>query len=368
MTKALQLVSNKTGAIAVNGKFAITPVGLRVLTNPSFEDWCEFGHGLQKLECATQWTVGDWLNYGERRWGEKYAQAIEETPLNHGTLRDYAWVASQIDLSVRTDKLSWWHHRLIATDDYTPEQRQELLATAERDGLSVVRFKKYLLEQKRLAQIVENSPREGDNYRLIHADIADGMAQIETGSIDVIITDPPYPKEYLPLYETMASEARRVLKSGALLIAMCGQSYLPEIYAMLGKHLAYWWTGAYLTAGPSTQLWERRIFTQWKPLLIFCNGEYGGNYLFDVCKSDAPDKESHDWGQSVSGMLDVVKRFSIEGDLILDPFTGASATGASCLPLKRRFIGIDNDLAQIDMSATRLSHIMPKVGQNDEGN
>lgn len=151
MTRALQLVSDKTGAIAVNGKFAITAVGLRVLTNPSFEDWCEFGRGLQKLECATQWTVGDWLNYGERRWGEKYAQAIEETSLNHGTLRNYAWVASRINLSCRHDKLSFEHHYQVASDDYTDEQRQELLTIAERDGLSVAGFKALLAGKPHVA-------------------------------------------------------------------------------------------------------------------------------------------------------------------------------------------------------------------------
>lgn len=363
MSTALQIVNDKTGAIAVNGKFAITSVGLRVLANPSFDDWCQFGRGLQKLECATQWTVGDWLNYGERKWGEKYAQAIDETEAAYKTLRNYKWVSAQIDLSLRRDKLSWSHHNEVASDDYTDEQRQELLTIAERDGLSVAQFKKYLLAQKRLARIVENSPHEGDNYKLIHADIADGMAQIETESIDAIITDPPYPEEYLPLYETMANEAQRVLKPGALLVAMCGHLYLPEIYTMLGKHLDYHWTAAYLVpGGQSAQIFPRKVNTFWKPLLIFSKGEYVGDWFGDVCQSavNDNDKSLHDWGQSVSGMLDVVKRFSIEGDLVLDPFTGASTTGVACLQLKRRFIGIDNDESKIAISATRLSEICQK--------
>lgn len=356
MAKALQIVNDKTGAIAVNGHFTITSVGLRISGNPNFDDWCEFTEKLQILEGATQWSIGDSLNYGESRWGEKYAQAVEEGPLKHGTLRNYAWVAARIDLSLRSDKLTFAHHQEIATDDYTNEQRKELIAIAVCNKLSVAQFKKYLLEQKRLTRISVNALRGGDDYRLIHADISDGMKQIETRSIDAIITDPPYPQEYLPLYETMASEAQRVLKSGGLLVAMCGQSYLPSVYTMLGNHLTYWWTGAYLMPGNSTQLFERKVLTQWKPLLIFCNGEYGGDYLFDICKSDAPDKDSHDWGQSISGMLDVVKRFSIEGDLILDPFTGASTTGVACLRLKRRFIGIDNDIVNINASATRLAN------------
>lgn len=168
MSKALQIVNDKTGAIAVNGKFAITPVGLRVLANPSFEDWEQFGRGLQKLECATQWTEGDWLNYGERRWGEKYAQAIDETGSAYQTLANRKYVSSQIDFSLRREKLSWSHHCEVASDDYTDDQRRELLAIAERDDLSVAQFKQYLRRRQQGERLARPLPT--GKYQVIYAD------------------------------------------------------------------------------------------------------------------------------------------------------------------------------------------------------
>jgi ParB family chromosome partitioning protein len=39
---------------------------------------------------------------------------------------------------------------------------------------------------------------------------------------DFIITDPPYPKEYLPLYEVLAKKATTWLNDSGLLVVMCG--------------------------------------------------------------------------------------------------------------------------------------------------
>ena len=32
--------------------------------------------------------IGDWLNYGERKWGEKYKEALEKTGYDYQTLRN----------------------------------------------------------------------------------------------------------------------------------------------------------------------------------------------------------------------------------------------------------------------------------------
>jgi site-specific DNA-methyltransferase (adenine-specific) len=43
-----------------------------------------------------------------------------------------------------------------------------------------------------------------------------------------------------------------------------------------------------------------------------------------------------------------------EGDIVLDPFTGSSTTGIAAIRHKRVFIGIDNNLAYLDLSKKRL--------------
>src|SRR5260221_177750 len=51
-------------------------------------------------------------------------------------------------------------------------------------------------------------------------------------SVDLIWCAPPYPRKYLLCSWWLAQEAMRVLRPGGLVAAMCGGSYLPQIYAM----------------------------------------------------------------------------------------------------------------------------------------
>jgi 16S rRNA G966 N2-methylase RsmD len=172
---------------------------------------------------------------------------------------------------------------------------------------------------------------------------------------DFIITDPPYPKEYLSLYENLAIQSKVWLKDGGLLIAMCGQSYLDEIYAMMSKHIDYYWTAAYLTPGQPTPLRQVNVNTTWKPLLIFRKGIYKGKIFGDVFKSEGNDKDHHKWGQSVSGMLDIVTKVCLPGQYILDPFCGAGTTGIAALRNGCLFDGIEKDIQNVNIAKGRIN-------------
>lgn len=198
---------------------------------------------------------------------------------------------------------------------------------------------------------------ESPNYLLICGDIEEKQNEIESESIDIIITDPPYDKEHVPLYESLAKVAARVLKNGGSLVVMTGQSYLPEILQIISKHLTYNWTVAYLTpGGQSAQLWERKVNTFWKPVLWFVKGKYEGTWLGDVVKSDPNDNDKRysEYGQSESGMLDIVRRFTNANQVILDPFMGSGTTGVVALRLGRRFIGIDMDPKMVEIARQRI--------------
>lgn len=166
---------------------------------------------------------------------------------------------------------------------------------------------------------------------------------------DIIITDPPYPKEYIPLYEELAMYAKHV----PLVAVMCGQSYLPEIISIMSRHLKYRWMLCYLTpGGQAVQQWVAKVNTFWKPILLF--GE-SIEWFGDVAKSNINDndKRFHNWGQSESGMMDLINRLSKPGDLICDPFLGAGTTGVAAIALKRKFIGCDIDNVNVIKSIER---------------
>lgn len=205
-------------------------------------------------------------------------------------------------------------------------------------------------------------PAVADDYEILHADLED--AAIEEGSVDCIITDPPYQQEFIGEYTKLSTFAARVLKPGGSCFAMAGQSYLPEVMAAMATCLTYHWALAYLTpGGQSVQMWDRHVNTFWKPVLWFVRGTSEGDWVGDVIKSDVNDndKRFHEWGQSESGFSRLVERFSRPGDLIVDPFVGGGTTAVVAFAQGRRFIGIDRDLDAVKETLTRIARLKEAV-------
>lgn len=219
------------------------------------------------------------------------------------------------------------------------------------DASRKIRSEEIQAERSAIAEVGAATPKD-NRWNIYTGDIRTWSAPRQ---YDFIITDPPYPKEYLNSYETLAIKACEWLKPGGLLIAMCGQSYLDQIYAMMSKHLVYYWTACYLTPGQPTPLRTRQVNTTWKPLLIYSvDGNYKGKIFGDVFKSDGNDKEFHKWGQSVSGMTAIIKQICLPGQYILDPFCGAGTTGIAALSHGCLFDGLDIDEGNANLSRGRL--------------
>lgn len=83
-------------------------------------------------------------------------------------------------------------------------------------------------------------------------------SDIQENSIDLILTDPPYPKEFLPLWSSLGKFAERVLKPSKFLIAYSGQMYLPEVLNRLNEHLNYFWTGMIYHRGANQLVMGRK--------------------------------------------------------------------------------------------------------------
>jgi DNA modification methylase len=206
-------------------------------------------------------------------------------------------------------------------------------------------------------------PDVGERYRLHCCDLL--AADIEPGSIDCIITDPPYPEEFLPTYGRLAALAERVLKPGGSLLAMAGHCHLPNVFKHLqsglsystgdAEALRYQWMLAYLMPASEAANWSRKVMTEWKPVLWYVKGSYEGEMVRDVARSRQADKEFHHWGQSESGMADLIDKFTKPGDTILDPFLGGGTTGIVALKMDRRFVGIDVDAQAVETTKARFS-------------
>jgi 16S rRNA G966 N2-methylase RsmD len=205
-------------------------------------------------------------------------------------------------------------------------------------------------------------PPLSQRCRLLCASVADLASKLEPASVDWIVTDPPYEESALPLYAQLAHTAAAVLKPGGSCLVMVGQSFLPQVMAALATKLQYHWIGAYLTpGGQAAQIWPRKVNTFWKPLLWYTNGAFTGERWYgDVVSSEVndTDKTHHEWGQSESGMMEVISKFTNTGDVVLDPFLGGGTTGIVALASDRLFIGADIDQSVKDQAEIRLRRVM----------
>jgi hypothetical protein len=104
----------------------------------SYEQWEAAGRELQRMGRAWQWWVGDWILYGEQRYGETYAQAIDLTGMDYKTLMNVVSVARRVETSLRSESLSWSHHVVVAA--LPPAEQSEWLERAEIEGMTVARL------------------------------------------------------------------------------------------------------------------------------------------------------------------------------------------------------------------------------------
>jgi hypothetical protein len=110
-----------------------TPVSLSLPEGMEYDQWRDALHMYAKLGKASQFWIGDALQYGEDRFGELYAQAASETGYSSESLRGMQWVASRIPASVRRLTLSWSHHQVAAGS----EDPKTWLDTAEAERWTV---------------------------------------------------------------------------------------------------------------------------------------------------------------------------------------------------------------------------------------
>lgn len=98
----------------------------------AFEDYEALLENEMLHQKASPFILGDILNYGERVYGEKYAQAVDVWMLRYGTLANYAYVCDRIEISRRRENLSFSHHQETAPLENL--EQDALLSLAEKHG------------------------------------------------------------------------------------------------------------------------------------------------------------------------------------------------------------------------------------------
>lgn len=175
-------------------------------------------------------------------------------------------------------------------------------------------------------------------------------------SVDLILTDPPYGREFRDLWKDLAREAARVLKPGAFLVAYSGQHGLPEILSALASHLDYFWMG-FLLHRVCPRREEVRVINAGKPLPVFYKAprRTPARWFTDVVTGSGPAKSLHPWQEPVAEARHLIMTFSQPGDLVLDPFAGTATTLLAARESSRRSVGFEINRRTYDVATARLA-------------
>ena len=213
--------------------------------------------------------------------------------------------------------------------------------------------------------------------KLYTASVQDAINEIEPDSVDIIITDPPYPRQYLDTWRDLGAFAAHALKSGGMLAAMSGQSYLPEVFRNLEhENLAYRWMICYYFEMGIADVRFRQFGNHWKPVLIYHKGvlqkdmdklPHRLDYIEDGNTKSMfsgavleQNQTHHIWGQRLDGFKALIRQFSGPGDVICDPFIGSGTTALATLEIGegRTFVGGEIDSENVEISRGRIADWM----------
>jgi site-specific DNA-methyltransferase (adenine-specific) len=202
---------------------------------------------------------------------------------------------------------------------------------------------------------------------IIRGDCTKVMGHMPAGTVDFVLTDPPYIASYKTrdnrtvhnddnadwLYPSFA-QMHRVMKADAFAISFYGWHKVDLFVAAwrkagfrIGGHLVFRKNYASKSA-------FFRYEHECAYLLIKGNPAFPAAPLPDVLDWSYSGNHLHPTEKAVDSLKPLIESFTKPGDLVLDPFAGSGSTCHAALDLNRRYIGIELDPAHHRTATFRL--------------
>ena len=216
--------------------------------------------------------------------------------------------------------------------------------------------------------------REDFVNKIIIGDALELIKMIPDRSIDMIFTDPPYglnkegiysDKDLSTFYKILP-ECYRVLKRDSWFITFFSTKFLPNVFR--DNPFSYFWQIIFYS--PRAEVKSPIGITKYMSCLVFKKGNpkiiQPNKDLFEHIpgtKMVEPDEGfiDHPTPKPKHLIIKILRMFSKEGDLILDPFIGSGSTAVACKLIGRNFIGFEINPKYVNIAKRRLMNI----GEND---
>ena len=191
------------------------------------------------------------------------------------------------------------------------------------------------------------------------------MKDIPDGSVDLVLTDPPYGKKADKGTNGFGSAKNRRY-GGGWDSKRPPKEFFDEMLR-IGKNVIIFGGNYFADILPPSNHW---IFWDKKGDIAFQNPFADGELIYTTFKkpikrivfkqqgfiTDSKDKRYHPTQKPSELVEMLIKEYSKEGDTILDCFMGSGTTGKMAVLNNRNFIGIELDKGYFDIAKERIEN------------
>ena len=230
---------------------------------------------------------------------------------------------------------------------------------------------------------------------LMQGDCLERMKEIPDGSVDMILTDPPYGTtackwdSIIPL-EPMWEQLKRIIKPNGAIVMTAAQPFTTTLIASNMKMFKYCWVW-HKSRFANQMLAKKQPLKIHEDVIVFASGKApynpqgliecnkitrqgsrvtdnngGGkratsykqthtNYPRTIQEFKSASKTVHSTQKPVSLMEYMIKTYTNEGETVLDFTMGSGTTGVACVNTGRKFIGIELDEKYFNIAQKRIN-------------
>ncbi len=205
------------------------------------------------------------------------------------------------------------------------------------------------------------------------------MKSLPSGSVDAVITDPPFgidfkydthdddPESYETMMKLWILEADRIAKPGACFFVWQAQPQTPNFHKWFPKKYRI-----FAACKNFVQIYPGPMYASFDPVVVWWK-EGGKPYSAGTAQRDffvadtSPSGrkirdevvDGHPCPRPIEHMNHIVNQWTEEGATVLDPFCGSGTTGVACVQTGRNFIGFELNPKYCEIARRRISEAVP---------
>lgn len=229
---------------------------------------------------------------------------------------------------------------------------------------------------------------------IYNQDCLEGLKAIKSGSIDLIVTDPPYlikdthaggntrlARTIQPvnnelrenglntgLDPTILPEMVRVLKTINLYV-WCNKAQIPEYLDFFVKGLGCSFDIIVWVKTNSPPTYHNKYLSDKEYCLYFRKGGYCQPTSYETAKTtyyqptNVKDKKAypHPTIKPLNIVKTLIENSSRPGDLVLDPFLGSGTTAVACAELGRKYMGYEVNEEYFEVAKRRIKDTIERL-------